>query len=117
MPKYRVQLKQGKRTITEYIEAKNLQALLNFYNTISTMQVSEVLKVEYEDKSNPPLDDFNYYSIVKVFARNSNRQMRQFIFHNVKPSISETDLINAIKTNLEINGFSVDSTVINLWKR
>ena len=117
MPKYRVQLKQGKRTITEYIEAKDLNSLLAFYNTISTMQVSGVLKVEYENKSLPPVDDFNYYSIVKVFARNNNRQAKQFIFHNVKPSVSETDLINAIKSNLEINGFSVDSTIINLWKR
>ena len=48
MPKYRIQLKRGKRTIVENQEFKSVSHALDFYQQLSTMKVTEILKVEYE---------------------------------------------------------------------
>ena len=61
MPKYRVQLKQGSKTFVEHIEAKSLQAVLDFFALISTAKVTEVLKIEYEDTTKQPVDDMSVF--------------------------------------------------------
>lgn len=118
MPLFRVQLKQGKRTIVENVEAKSLDALLAFYQAITTMEVKEVLRVEYLNPSETvPIDDFNYQSLVKTIATDKEtRRSRQFIFHNVKNSISEQELYSLMRTYLEVSGGSIDSITGTLFK-
>lgn len=117
MPKYRVQLKQGSRTITEHLEAKSLNDLLSFYSLLSTAKVTEVLKVEYEDTTKQPIDDMNYFPVAKVFVCNTaNKISKQVMIHNVKPTKNTDDLINACKMYLEINGVSVTSCYTALIK-
>ena len=117
MPKYRVQLKQGKRTVVEHIEGKSVNAVLNLYNTLTTMKVTEILKIEYQDLSTPPIDDYNYQSLFKGFIRNKDsRKMKQIILHNLKPSVNESDIYSACISNLDIDGLSVDSVTLSLFK-
>lgn len=117
MPKYRVQLKQGSRTITEHIEAKSLQSVLDFFSLLSTAKVTEVLKIEYENNTNPPIDDMLYFPFAKVIIGNlSAKTSKQVMFHNIKPSKNTADIIQACKTHLDINGLSVDNCYTALIK-
>ncbi|WP_324171717.1 hypothetical protein [Sulfurimonas sp.] len=118
MPNYKIQLKQGKRTIVAHGEFKNLQAVKTHYKTISTMKVSEILKVEYEDKTTPPIDDYNYMSQFKAFVKNEDtRKSRQVIFNNLKVTLSDSQLYDSIKQNMEIQGLRVDSITTVLYKK
>ena len=93
MPFYRVQLKQGSRTIVNHLEADNWEDILNFYRAVSTMQVSEILEVKYKDETKPPIDDFNYKKLFKGFIRNEDaRVSRQIIIHNIKKSVNIKDM-------------------------
>ncbi|MCX6051298.1 MAG: hypothetical protein NTZ60_02185 [Campylobacterales bacterium] len=118
MPKYRIQLKQGKRTLVEHGEYKSVTAVLAHFQTISTMKVTEILKVEYEDLTLPPIDDYNYYSLFKGIIKNSNSRMsKQVIFHNIKLTKNETDIYNSCMLNMEINNLMVDSCMCSLFKK
>lgn len=118
MPKYKIQLKQGKVTRVAHGEFKNISACLAHYNTISTMKVTEILRVEYEDTSTPPVDDYNYRSLFKGYINNSDtRKSKQVIFHNLKLSVGENDVYNSCISNMEIEGSSVDSVACALFKR
>jgi hypothetical protein len=117
MPFYRVQLKQGSRTIVNHIEASSWQDVLNFYNAVSTMKVSEILEVKYKDETKPPVDDFNYKRLFKGFIRNEEaRVSRQIILHNIKKSVNIKDMYNYIKQYLTIQGLKVDSILTTLFK-
>jgi len=117
MPLYRVQLKQGSRTIVNHIEAKSLNDLLSFYDRVSTMKVTEVLEVVYQNNHDIPIDDFNYKKLFKGYIRNhSSHKSKQIILHNLKPTINEDDLYSAIKAHLEIDGLVVDSVYCSLFK-
>jgi len=117
MPKYKVQLKQGKRTIVEHIEAKSLEAVQSFYSTLSTMKLTEVLKIEFQDTTTPPIDDYNYQSLFKGYVRNKDtRKSKQIILHNLKSSVNEQDIYTACQNHLEIDGVSIDSVALSLFK-
>lgn len=117
MPKYRIQLKQGSRTITNHIEAKSVNDCLLFFNTLTTMQVSEILEIKYTDDTLQPVDDMNYYPFVKLFANNdATGKSRQILLHNVKLTKNESDIDLAIKAHLEIDTFMVDSTHCGIFK-
>lgn len=117
MPLYRVQLKQGKRTIVEQVEAKSLSNLLAFYKAATTMQVCEVLRYEYVDDTMVPPDDFNYNSLFKALAYNDTLGIsRQFIFHNLKKSLNETEIFDLMKANLEVGNAQIDSIFNSLFK-
>ena len=114
MPFYRVQLKQGSRTIVNHLEADNWEDVLNFYNAVSTMKVSEILEVKYKDETKPPVDDFNYKRLFKGFIRNEEaRVSRQIILHNIKKSVNIKDMYNYIKQYLTIQGLKVDSETVH----
>lgn len=117
MPLYRVQLKQGRRTITNHIEAKSVASCLAFFNEITTMQVSEILKVEYTDETLPSIDDFNYFSIFKGILKNNTKMSKQIVINNVKLSKNENDIALACKTHLEVGTASIDSLVSTLFKK
>ncbi len=117
MPKYRVQLKQGSRTITNHIEASSVSAVLAFYESLSTMQVSEVLKIEYENNTIPPGDDFAYYPVFKGILRTDTRLAKQILINNVKLGKNEQEIAVACKTFLEIEGAKVDSLYNALFKQ
>jgi len=118
MPKYKIQLKQGKRTIVSHGEFKSIQAVLNHYNTISTMKVTEILKIEYEDTKTPPIDDFNYRSQFKgIIKSNDNRISKQVVFNNIKLNITEQDIYNSCISNMEIDNHNVDGISCILFKK
>lgn len=118
MPKYRIQLKQGKRTIVENQEFKSVSHALDFYNNISTMKVTEVLKIEYEDEvTSIPLDDFNYKSLFKGIIKNdTSKCSKQIILHNIKNTKSDLDVFEAIRANMEIGSLSVHNIYCSLFK-
>ena len=117
MPKYKIQLKQGKRTLVDYGEFKSVASVLAHYGAISTMKVTEVLKVEYESDGVVPIDDFNYQSLFKGIVKNTdNRMSKQVIFHNIKPTVSESEIYASCMSNMEINGFKIDEMVATLFK-
>jgi len=117
MPVYRVQLKQGSRTIVNHIEADSWQDVLNFFNAVSTMKVSEILEVKYSDETKPPIDDFNYRKLFKGVIRNEDLHIsKQIILHNIKNSVDINDLIGYIKQYLTIGGRKVDGVVTYLFK-
>ena len=118
MPKYKIQLKQGKRTIVAHGEFKSVQSVLNHYNKISTMKVSEISKLEYEDTTTPPIDDFNYRSQFKGIIKNSdNRVSKQVIFNNIKMNISEKDIYISCISNMDIDTHTVDSISCTLFRK
>ena len=117
MPRYRVQLKQGRRTITNHIEAKSVASCLAFFEENTTMQVSEILEVKYENDTLPPADDFAYFSIYKGILMNSTRMSQQIILNNVKLSKSEMDIAMSAKTHLEVGGLAVKSSMTALFKK
>ena len=118
MPKYKIQLKQGSVTRTAHGEFKNVQSVINHFNTISTMKVTEVLKIEYEDTTHPPIDDFNYRSIFKGFINNSEtRKSKQVLFHNIKMNVNENDIYNSCMVNMEIDSYNVDAVSSTLFKK
>jgi len=117
MPLYRIQLKQGSRTITNHIEADNVDSVLGFFNAVSTMQVSEILEVKYRNDSQPPVDDFNYKKLYKGFLRDSETGLsKQIVLQNIKQSINEKELANYMKQYLTIGGKKVDSVYCSLFK-
>jgi len=120
MPQYKVQLKQGQRTIVNHIEAKSLQSVLDFYNIVTTMKVTEILKIEYQADGAIPIDDFQYTKLFKGLIKHetdSSRVSRQLILHNIKNTINEDELFSLIKAHLEVNGQSVTGVYAGLFKK
>ncbi|MDT8338741.1 MAG: hypothetical protein RQ763_06055 [Sulfurimonas sp.] len=120
MPQYKVQLKQGQRTIVNHIEAKSLQSVIDFYSQVSTMKLTEILKVEYQADGIIPSDDFQYTKLFKGLLKHetdTSRVSRQLILHNIKNTINETELFALIKTHLEVNGQSVTGVYAGLFKK
>ncbi|NPA44160.1 MAG: hypothetical protein GXO49_01360 [Chlorobi bacterium] len=114
---YRIQLKQGSRTIVNHLEADTWEDILNFYNSVSTMQVSEILEVKYSNDSKPPIDDFNYKKLFKALIRNEESHIsRQIILHNIKTTVSLKDIYQYIKQYLKINGKKVDGVLVTLFR-
>ncbi|NOQ31680.1 MAG: hypothetical protein GQ570_11215 [Helicobacteraceae bacterium] len=117
MPKYKVQLKQGSRTIVNRIEAKSVQSVISFFETLSTMKVTEVLKIEYENDSLPPVDDMQYYPHVKAFITNdTSKKSMQIIVHNLKLTKDSKDLKDMCISHLEIDNLVIDSLSISVFK-
>ncbi|AHJ12341.1 hypothetical protein [Sulfurospirillum multivorans] len=117
MPKYRVQLKQGSRTIVNHVEASSSSAVLAFFESVSTMQVSEILKVDMKNDTIPPADDFGYYPVFKGIMKTDTRRAKQIIINNVKLGKNEQEIAIACKTFLEIEGTKVDSLYCALFKQ
>lgn len=116
MPLYKVQLKQGRRTITNQIEAKSVSDVVTFFESLTTMQVSEVLKVEYSNNTTPPIDDFNYFPLYKGVIKNSNRMSKQIVLNNLKTTVNTNDVYQACKLHLEIDSMNIDSAYSSLFK-
>ncbi len=117
MPKFRVQLKQGSRTIVNQIEAKDVSSVLTLFNSISTMQVSEILEIKYSDDTLPPVDDMAYFPFAKFMCRNdTTRKTHQVTLHNIKMTKNSDDIDLMIKQCLEIDTLKVDSTYCGLFK-
>ena len=116
MPNYRVQLKQGSRTVVNHIEAKNITAVLELFK-LTTMQVSEILEVKYSDTTIQPIDDMQYYPLVKFMCKNTDsRKSQQLVLHNVKLTKNSGDIDVMIRQCIEIDGLKVDSTYCGLFK-
>lgn len=118
MPKYKIQLKQGKRTIVAHGEFKSVAHCKAHYEAISTMKVTEILKIEYEYTGDViPQDDFQYRSLYKGYIKNEGvRKSKQVIFNNIKLSVNENDIKNSCVQNMEIDGVSVESLTSSLFK-
>ena len=117
MPIFRVQLKQGSRTIVNHIEADTWEDVKSFYDAVSTMKVTEILQVVYQSSDkNIPVDDFNYKKLYKAFISNDSRESRQIIVHNIKKSINEKDIVNYIKKYLKVAGKKVEGVRVSLFK-
>ena len=117
MPMFRVQLKQGSRTIVNHIEADTWEDVKAFYDAVSTMKVTEILQVVYQsNEKSIPVDNFNYKKLYKAFMVNENRESRQIIVHNIKKSINEKDISNYIKQYLKIAGKKVEGVRVSLFK-
>lgn len=117
MPLYRVQLKQGRRTITNHIEAKSVTDCVSFFETLTTMKVSEVLEVKYQSDTKPPIDDYNYFALFKGIIKNNSNMSKQIVLNNLKLTKNENDVYTACNTHLEIGGLNVSACACSLFKR
>lgn len=118
MPFYRVQLKQGRRTIVNRVQAKSVANVKSFFESVSTMKITEILEIKYQaSDTSVPVDDFNYYSISKMFIKNSDKNVTfQVVVNNVKKSMNEEKLYNACKKYLTVADAKVDSITTSLFK-
>jgi glutathione peroxidase-family protein len=118
MPVFQVKLAQGKRSLNEEVEAKSLESLLSFYETCTTMKVMEVRKIVFVAPSDVrPIDDNNYNSLFKTFAKNDTTGIsRQFIFHNLKKTKNENEIFAMMKECFEVNGAHIDTIYSSLFK-
>jgi hypothetical protein len=117
MPLYRVQLKQGRRTITNHIEAKSVSDAVQFFESLTTMKVSEVLEVKYQSDIKPPIDDYNYFALFKAIIKNDNRMSKQIVLNNLKLTKNEQDVYQACKQHLEVANSNVSAVACSLFKR
>lgn len=118
MPYYRVQLKQGRRTITNKIHAKSVQHCKMFFEELTTMKVTEILEVKYQSDTQVPIDDFNYNSICKMIIKNNDNKMSfQVVLNNVKTTKSEKEIYASCLAHLLVGGGRVDSIVTTLLKK
>ena len=117
MPNYKVQMKQGSSTVVNYYEAKSVNELLTFRQSITTMRVSEILKVEYSDDEKPPIDDFNYCSLYKGYVRSANNLSSQIVIQNVKKTVNEKKIAELCKLHLELKGAKIGSIHSSLFKK
>lgn len=119
MPEVRIQLKQGSRTYVERGEFKSLASVLDFYNSLSTAQVTEVwgFSSPYKDITLPPADDMAYFPMVKMIARNEQSQKSvQVVVRNVKLTKSSEDISIKIRECMEIQGLNIDATIATVFK-
>lgn len=119
MPEARIQLKQGSRTYVERGEFKSLAAVLDFYRTLSTAQVTEVwgFSSPYKDTTLPPADDMAYFPMVKLIARNEQSQKSmQVVVRNVKLTKNSAEISQKIRECMEIQGLNIDSTIATMFK-
>jgi len=120
MPKYQITLGQGKRTITAVGEFKSLTHLKAHYETISTMKIVKVMKIEYEESAGSvrPIDDFNYRSQFKAILKTKEtRKSRQVIFNNIKMTVNEQEIYNSCIENMSIDGEKVSEISCTLFKK
>lgn len=119
MSKYKIQLKQGSTTRVNRVEAKTVQHAVDLFTSLTTMKVSEVWggTSTYFDATLPPPDDYAYYPLVKLLARNEDSgKSQQVILHNVKLTKNTDEIAIKIKECLEIDGLKVDSIICCLFK-
>lgn len=118
MPRYQVQLKQGKDVKTVNVMASHYTNVLSFFEAITTMKVFEIRKIEYTAPTDTiPVDDFVYYPTVKTFARiEAGNKSYQMLFNNVKKTIDEQELFALMKTYLEIDEMAIDSIMCTFFK-
>lgn len=118
MPNYQVQLKQGRNIKSVMVESASATNVLEFFNFICTMKVTEIKEVVYVAPTDiVPMDDFNYHPSFKTFARNDAQKIsKDFFFNNVKKTLSEKEIFMAMKEFLTIDGLHIDSIYSSLFK-
>ncbi len=114
MANFKVVLRLGEKTFTEYVEADSVEDILSFYSQVSEAEVIRIERVVYEKNAVPQR---KYWSLVKVLARSNSGIARQYIFHGVKRSVSERDLVGAMKRFLKVGGKRIDGVITTLWKK
>lgn len=117
MANYRVQLKQGSRTVVAHIEANSHTDVLALFEELSTMKVTEISKLVYENDTTPPTDDLAYHPIWKGIARNEESGVsKQVIIPHVKLSKNAKEVSEALRRYTKVKGLKVDSTIASLFK-
>lgn len=116
MPEFKVTLRQGQKTWVEYVEADTLEDVLSFYKAISTARVVKIEQIVYKGSDEFVPDDGNYWRMVKVIARRDG-VARQYLFHNVRLSITPQKLTELLKQHLKVANGKIEGVVTVLWKR
>lgn len=118
MPNFQVSLRQGKNYKTVNVESSSVSKVLEFFNLVSTMKVTEIKEVVYVSPSDVvPMDDFNYHSVVKTFAKNkAGGVSKDFLFNNIKKTVNEQELFLGMKEFLTVDGLHIDSIYATLFK-
>ena len=116
MPEFKVTLRQGQKTWVEYVEADTWKDALSFYKTVSTARVVKIEQVVYRSNEEFVLDDGSYWKMAKVIARRDGIA-RQYLFHNIKLSITPQKLAELLKQYLRVANGKIEGVVTVLWKR
>lgn len=118
MPNYQVSLRQGKNFKSVNVESSSVSKVLEFFNIFCTMKVVEIKEVVYVSPSDVvPMDDFNYHSVVKTFAKNKTAGVsKDFLFNNIKKTVNEQELFLGMKEFLTVDGLHIDSIYGTLFK-
>lgn len=117
MANFQVQLKQGATVKSVNVEADNYENVLLFFQSVTTMKVTEIKKVEYQMDGLIPSDDMQYYPVVKTIGRNDDQNIaKQFLLNNIKLTINENELFAFMKQYLTIDGFKIDSVLSTVFK-
>jgi hypothetical protein len=119
MPKYQVQLKQGKNVKVVNVEGKSVPHVLAFFEFVSTMKVTEIRHVVYSAPEDTviPVDDFNYFSYFKAFVKNDDlRISHDYLLNNIKKTRSEKEIFAKMIECFEIDNLPIQSIYSPLFK-
>lgn len=118
MPKFQVQLKQGKDVKNVEVMSSNHTKVLAFFEAITTMKVFQIKEIVYTAPTDIiPVDDFNYHPTVKTLAHiEEGNRSYQMLFNNVKKTIDEQELFTLMKNYLEIDSMTIDSIMCTFFK-
>ena len=115
MPKYKITLKQGSRTLTNVYEFKNLRSAKEFFTILTTFQISEIWEEKYiNSEIIKSIDDpEKYCSFAKVLILNKKRDGIQLFIPHLRMNIDKIKLYKIIKDKCLIGGDTV-TDYINL---
>jgi hypothetical protein len=111
MPLFKVHLQEGSKRDTKDFRANSYQDILGFFSKVSTMQVVKISQIVYESLSDNRADTpSNYDSMCRAFISNKENNLSSQIFiPHIRATLTEDDLIDAIKKHLLVKDSSVTS--------
>ena len=102
------------RTDTFTVEAKSLEAILSFYDQVSTAKVTMVKEIVYQKQ--PKLNtNYNYDEELRILAK-SKDYTNLIILKHPKTNLSLDKIAKSVKSHLTINGQKIIS-ILNIIKK
>jgi|GEM_PF-6908672 len=110
MPKYKVKLSLGSRSLFEYVEANSIDNVIKFYNSTTSMQLVDIFEIE-RARVSKSIDNPTLYRDRVKFLTYSGNSFRVVLLYGVKSSHSISSITAKLLSNLLVNGKRVDRVI------